>query len=226
MRLNAYLARVGVASRRGADKLIKDGRVKVNGRVGQLNSDVTDADRVELNGRPVKLQQLRYILMNKPPRIVTSLKDPENRSVITDLLKISERVVPVGRLDVNTTGAILLTNDGDLANQLMHPKYKVNKIYEAEVKGLVTNEKLNMLSNGIKLEDGKTAPAKARKLADDKIEIIIHEGRNHQVKRMLAAVGLEVKRLHRRQYGPLDLNGLRLGQWRELTDQEVKQLKS
>lgn len=226
MRLNAYLARAGVASRRGADKLIKDGRVKINGQVGQLNTQVADDDRVELNGRPVRQQHLRYILMNKPPRIVTSLKDPEGRPVITDLLKITERVVPVGRLDVNTTGAILLTNDGELAHKLMHPSFKVNKIYEAEVEGLVTNEKLNMLSNGVILEDGKTAPAKARKLADDRLEITIHEGRNHQVKRMLAAVGLEVKRLHRRQYGPLSLHGLKLGAWRELTPAEVKSLQA
>lgn len=226
MRLNAYLARAGVTSRRGADKLIKDGRVKVNGQVGQLNSEITEDDRVELNGRTVKLQSLRYILMNKPPRIVTSLKDPENRPVIVDLLDINERVVPVGRLDVNTTGAILLTNDGELANKLMHPKYKVNKVYEAEVQGLVTNEKLNMLRNGVELEDGRTAPAKARKLADDRVELTIHEGRNHQVKRMLAAVGLEVKRLHRSQYGPLKLTGLKLGQWRELTAAEVKSLQS
>ena len=226
MRLNAYLARAGVASRRGADKLIKEGRVKVNGRVGQLNSEVSPEDKVELNGRPVRVQELRYILMNKPPRIVTSLKDPEGRPVITDLLDIKERVVPVGRLDVNTTGAILLTNDGELANKLMHPKYKVNKVYEAEVKGLVTNEILNKLSNGVILEDGKTAPAKTRKLTNDRVEITIHEGRNHQVKRMLAAVGLQVLRLHRRKYGPLELHGLKIGQWRELTPAEVKQLQS
>lgn len=225
MRLNAFLARAGVASRRGADGLIKAGRVKVNNQLGQLNSEVSSSDKVEVDGHVVELQTLRYILMNKPPYVVTSLVDPENRPVITDLLNIKERVVPVGRLDVNTTGAILLTNDGKLAHKLMHPSFEVDKVYEAEVEGEVTQEKLNQLSNGIDLEDGKTAPAKVRQIADHKIEIIIHEGRNRQVRRMLDTVGLPVKKLHRSKYGPLDLKNLDSGEWRDLTKEELSKLQ-
>jgi len=225
MRLNAFLARAGVASRRGADRLIKAGRVSVNGRPGQLNDDVSDADDIKLNGRRISSQKLRYILLYKPEGYITTLKDPENRVKVTDLVKIDERVVPVGRLDFNTTGALLLTNDGELTNKLMHPSFEVDKVYEAEVEGAVTDEILNKLSIGLKLKDGRTAPAKARKLSDNKIELTIHEGRSHQVKRMLEAVGLPVKKLHRPKYGPLSLEGLKLGQWRDLSEPELKLLK-
>jgi 23S rRNA pseudouridine2605 synthase len=224
MRLNAFLARAGVASRRGADQLIKSGRVYVNGKLGQLNDDVSDTDDVKVNGRRVSTQNLRYILLYKPAGYVTTLKDPENRVKVTDLVKIDERVVPVGRLDFNTTGALLLTNDGELTNKLMHPSFEVDKVYEAEVDGTITDEILNKLSIGVDLEDGKTAPAKAVKLADNKIELTIHEGRNRQVRRMLEAVGLPVKKLHRSKYGPLNLDGLKPGRWRELTEKELQSL--
>jgi 23S rRNA pseudouridine2605 synthase len=214
-----------VASRRGADKLIKAGRVSVNGRPGQLNDDVSEADDIKVNGRRFSSQPLRYILLYKPAGYVTTLKDPENRVKVIDLIKIPERVVPVGRLDFNTTGALLLTNDGELANKLMHPSFKVDKVYEAEVKGTITEEILNKLSIGVKLEDGKTAPAQARKLADNKLELTIHEGRNRQVRRMLTAVGLEVVKLHRSKYGPLALGGLKPGRWRDLSADELKLLQ-
>jgi 23S rRNA pseudouridine2605 synthase len=224
MRLNAFLARAGVASRRGADQLIKSGRVYVNGKLGQLNDDVSDTDDVKVNGRRVSAQNLRYILLYKPAGYVTTLKDPENRVKVTDLVKIEERVVPVGRLDFNTTGVLLLTNDGELTNKLMHPSFEVDKVYKAEVDGTITDEILNKLSIGVDLEDGKTAPAKAVKLADNKIELTIHEGRNRQVRRMLEAVGLPVKKLHRSKYGPLNLDGLKPGRWRELTEKELQSL--
>lgn len=225
MRLNAYLARAGIESRRGADRLIKAGRVYVNGQAGQLNDDVSDSDDIKVNGRRVSSQQLRYILLYKPAGYITTLKDPENRVKVIDLVKIPERVVPVGRLDFNTTGALLLSNDGELANKLMHPSYEIDKVYEAQVAGNITAEILNKLSIGIRLDDGKTALAKARKLDTNKIELIIHEGRTHQVKRMLAAVGLEVQKLHRSKYGPLDLDGLKPGRWRDLTADELFTLR-
>jgi len=228
MRLNAYLARAGVASRRGSDQLIKAGRVYVNGKLGQLNDDVSDADDVKVNGRRISQQKLRYILLYKPEGYVTTVKDPENRVKVTDLVKIDERVVPVGRLDFNTTGVLLLTNDGDLANKLMHPSYKVDKVYEAIVEGNITPESLNRLARGVNLEDGKTAPANVVTLqgrALQTLELTIHEGRNHQVKRMLAIVGLEVKKLHRSKYGPLDLVGLKPGRWRDLTPEEISSLR-
>ena len=225
MRLNAYLARAGIASRRGADEIIKAGRVMVNGQTGQLNTKVEDGDTVKVNGKDISRQKLRYILFYKPERTVTTLKDPEDRPTILDDVQIPERVVPVGRLDFDTTGALLLTNDGELAHRLMHPSFEVDKIYEASVQESITPEILNKLSNGVELEDGKTAPAKVRKLGDGKIELTIHEGRKHQVKRMLAAVGLTVTQLHRSQYGQLGLDGLKPGQWRDLSSQEISRLK-
>ncbi len=213
-------------SRRGADRLIKAGRVSVNGRQAQLNDEVSDADDIKVNGRRVSSQSLRYILLYKPEGYITTLKDPENRVKVTDLVKIDERVVPVGRLDFNTTGALLLTNDGELTNMLTHPSFEVDKVYEAQVEGTITPKILDLLSIGVKLEDGKTAPARAVKLSDNKIELTIHEGRNHQVKRMMTAVGLEVKKLHRSKYGPLTLDGLKPARWRDLTDEEVNNLKS
>jgi len=225
MRLNAYLAKAGITSRRGADELIIAGRVKVNGSAGRLNSEVNDSDKVSLDGRQVKMRKSRYILLNKPAGYITSLKDPEGRQKVTDLVDIEERVVPVGRLDYNTSGALLMTNDGMLSHRLMHPSFEINKVYEADVQGTITDELLNKLSNGIKLEDGMTAPAKARKISNDKIELVIHEGRKRQVRRMLAAVGLQVVKLHRPKYGPLDLSGLKPGEWRDLTEAELKLLQ-
>lgn len=225
MRLNAYLARAGVASRRGADELIKAGRVKVNSEIGQLNTVVKDSDFVTVDNQSVRSQKLRYILLNKPRNTVTTLHDPEKRPTVIDVLKIDERVVPVGRLDTNTTGVLVLTNDGKLVHKLMHPSFEIDKVYEAQVQGIITSKTLALLSNPIQLSDGPTIPARARKISDNKIELIIHEGRNHQVKRMLEAVNLPVKKLHRSKYGLLDVIGLKSGQWRELTDREVDQLK-
>jgi 23S rRNA pseudouridine2605 synthase len=225
MRLNAFLAKAGVASRRKADELIKNGRVMVNGTLGQLNSDADESDDVTLDGKPIKLRKNRYILLFKPSGYVTTLMDPQGRPKVVDLVKTYERLVPVGRLDYETTGALILTNDGELAHKLMHPSFEIDKVYEAEVRGVVNQEILNMLSIGVDLTDGKTAPARARKLADDKIELTIHEGRNRQVRRMLDAVGLPVVTLHRSRYGPLGLDGLKPGDWRELTAAELKLLQ-
>jgi len=225
MRLNAFLAKAGITSRRGADELIKSGRVTVNGLIGQLNDDVSEKDEVRVGDKQIRLRKSRYILLYKPPGYITTLKDPHGRRKVTDLVEVEERVVPVGRLDYDTSGVLLLTNDGQLAHKLMHPSFEVNKVYEAEVGGNITEEVLNKLSIGMDLDGNKTAPARARKLADDRVELTIHEGRKHQVKRMLTAVGLEVKTLHRRQYGPLPLAGLKPGQWRDLTEKELELLK-
>jgi 23S rRNA pseudouridine2605 synthase len=225
MRLNAFLAKAGVASRRGADELIKAGRVTINDQLGQLNTKVDESDQVKLDGQHLKLRKSRYILLYKPAGYVSTLKDPHGRRKVTDLVKIPERVVPVGRLDYDTTGIMLLTNDGELAHRLMHPSFEKAKTYEAEVEGMITPEILNLLSIGMRLDDGKTAPAKARKLAENEIELTIHEGRKHQVKRMLVAVGLPAKNLHRSGYAGLTLGGLKPGQWRDLTKAELKLLQ-
>jgi 23S rRNA pseudouridine2605 synthase len=226
MRLNAYLARSGVASRRKADELIKAGRVTVNGEAGQLNTFVSSGDTVALDGRPVAKQRLAYVLLHKPAGVVTTARDPQGRRTVLDLVTHPARIVPVGRLDADTTGALLLTNDGELAHRLAHPRYGVEKTYVAEVDGHPDDDALRRLRTGVELEDGPTAPARARLVAPNRIELLLHEGRKHQVKRMLAAVGHPVQRLHREAYADLTLDGLAPGEWRELTRAEIDRLRA
>ena len=224
MRLNAFLARAGVASRRSADELIKAGRVTVNGGPGELNTVVGAHDRVEVDGVEVMRQRLRYVLLHKPAGVVTTARDPQGRPTVVELVPEEPRVVPVGRLDVNTTGALLLTNDGQLAHRLAHPRYGVEKTYVAEVEGDPDEDALQRLRGGVDLDDGRTAAARARRLGRSRIELVLHEGRKHQVKRMLAAVGHPVTRLHRSEYAGLTLGGLEPGACRELEPSEVERL--
>jgi len=227
MRLNAYLARAGIASRRGSDDLIKAGRVKVNDVPGALNTYVHTGDRVEVDGKPVIAQALKYVLLNKPAATVTTARDPQGRPTVVDLVaEIPERVVPVGRLDADTTGALLLTNDGPLSHRLAHPRYGVEKVYEVEVEGEPDDAALQQLAEGIDLDDGRTAPAGVRLLGPSKLELTLHEGRKHQVKRMCEAVGHPALRLHRRGYAGLTVEGLEPGRWRELDVDEIKELRS
>jgi len=225
MRLNAFLARAGVASRRHADELIKAGRVTVNGETGQLNTVVGARDRVAVDGRDVERQRLRYVLLHKPAGVVTTAHDPHGRRTVVELVPGEPRVVPVGRLDADTTGVLLLTNDGQLAHRLAHPRYGVEKTYVAEIEGDAGEEALRRLREGIELEDGVTAPARARRLGRGRVELVLHEGRKHQVKRMLAAVGHPVAQLHRSAYAGLRLEGLEPGACRELETSEVQQLR-
>src|SRR5436309_1554418 len=178
MRLNSYLARAGVASRRGADELIKAGRVTVNGEPGRLNTFVGATDRVEVDGAPVAKQRLAYVLLHKPAGVVTTARDPQGRRTVVDLVAHESRVVPVGRLDADTTGALLLTNDGELAHRLAHPRYGVEKVYEAEVEGRPGEEALRRLRDGVELDDGRTAPAGVRLVGPSRVELVLHEGRN------------------------------------------------
>ena len=226
MRLNAWLARAGVASRRKADELIKAGRVTINGEVGQLNTFVQAKDEVSLDGQPLAKQRLAYVLLHKPAGAVTTASDPQGRRTVVELVQHASRVVPVGRLDADTTGALLLTNDGDLSHHLAHPKYEVDKVYEVETWTQPSDADLERLRAGIQLDDGPTSPADVRRLAGARIELTIHEGRNRQVKRMFEAVGHRVKALHRSRYGPLTLEGLEPGQWRELEPSEVERLRA
>jgi 23S rRNA pseudouridine2605 synthase len=226
MRLNAYLARGGVASRRGAEDLIRAGRVRVNGEVAGLATFVEPRDTVEVDGRPIEPEPLTYVLLHKPAGVVTTARDPQGRATVVGLVGHERRIVPVGRLDADTTGALLLTNDGPLAHRLMHPRYEVDKVYEAEVEGEPSDEALEQLAEGVQLDDGLTAPARVRSLGPSLVELTIHEGRKHQVKRMLQAVGHPVRRLHRSRYAWLTLDGLAPGELRELTPDEVKRLRS
>jgi 23S rRNA pseudouridine2605 synthase len=225
VRLNAYLARAGVASRRKADELILAGRVVVNGEPGQLNTFISADDVVELDGQAVTKQRLSYVLLNKPGGVVTTASDPGGRPTVVDLVEHDARVVPVGRLDADTTGALLLTNDGPLSHRLAHPRYEVDKVYEVELEGSLSDDALRQLAEGVELEDGRTAPAEVRLLEPSRIELTLHEGRKHQVKRMCEAVGHPVVRLHRSRYATLTVEGLEPSEWRELTAEEVEALR-
>ena len=226
MRLNAYLARAGVASRRGAEELIRAGRVRVNGETAGLATFVDTGDSVELDGEPLAPEPLAYVLLNKPAGVVTTARDPHGRPTVVGLVGHERRVVPVGRLDADTTGALLLTNDGPLSHRLAHPRYGVEKVYEADVEGDPGPDAIARLAAGVNLDDGPTAPTHSRRLGPGRVELVLHEGRKHQVKRMLEAVGHPVRRLHRREYAGLRVDDLAAGDWRELRPDEVEALRS
>lgn len=232
-RLQKYLAKAGLASRRKAEELIAQGLVKVNGKiVSQMGVKVDpERDRVTVGGMEIRLQEeMVYYLFNKPAKVMTTLSDPEKRTKIIDFLGgIRERVYPVGRLDYLTEGLLVLTNDGELAYRLTHPKYQVQKTYLARVAGTVTESSLRRLRQGVPLADGMTAPAKVRKMAAGEdytlLEITIHEGRNRQVRRMCETIGYPVVSLKRTRFGPLELGDLSPGKYRVLSPQEVVKLK-
>ncbi len=224
VRLNRYLASAGVAARRSADELIRAGRVTVNGAVAELGTAVEEGDRVEVDGRPVAVEALVHLMLHKPAGVVTTASDTHGRQTVLDLVHAPERVFPVGRLDRDTTGLLLLTNDGGLAHRLMHPRHGVPKTYRVTVKGTPSDEALARLAGGVELDDGPTAPAEVRRIGPGELELTIHEGRNRQVRRMCDAVGHPVRTLHRSAYAGLELGGLALGRWRPLTEAEVETL--
>lgn len=232
-RLQKILAQAGIASRRQAEEIILAGRVAVNGKVvTELGTKADPAkDTITLDGRPVQVEERKvHILLNKPVGYVTTMKDPQGRPIVSDLLKgINARVYPVGRLDYNTEGLLLLTNDGEWANLLMHPRHEVEKEYMVRVRGNVAPTQVRRLAEGIELDDGKTAPAvvKIVKESDNNtwVSIAIHEGRYRQVRRMCEAVSLSVVRLKRVRYGSLQLGDLKPGEYRLLTPEEAERLK-
>ncbi|TYP59876.1 pseudouridine synthase [Thermosediminibacter litoriperuensis] len=234
LRLQKFLAMAGIASRRACEKLILEGRVQVNGKiVRELGIKVDSAlDEVRVDGKICRLNNKPlYILMNKPKGVLTTAKDPFGRPTVIDLLKgIKERVFPVGRLDKDTEGLLIITNDGELSYRLTHPKHEIEKTYIAKIAGTPHESDINRLRRGIVLEDGKTAPAKVRILKTGRdfavLEIIIHEGRKRQVRRMCEAIGHPVISLRRTRIGKLTLRGLAPGCWRYMTEAEIKYLKS
>ncbi|WP_026584171.1 23S rRNA pseudouridine(2605) synthase RluB [Bacillus sp. J33] len=233
-RLQKVIAHAGFASRRKAEELMAEGRVKVNGKtVRELGVKVSQSDRIEVDGIPVEREEPVYFLLYKPRGVISAVSDDKGRKVVTDYFEdIKQRIYPVGRLDYDTSGLLILTNDGEFANLLMHPSNEIEKVYVAKVKGIPSRESIKSLQRGIVLEDGKTAPAKTKLLSMDKkkqtaiIEISIHEGRNRQVRRMFEAIGHPVMKLKRERYGFLTLQGLSAGDARELTAHEVKQLRA
>ena len=234
-RLQKIIAHAGLASRRGAEELIAKGRVQVNGQtITELGMKVEPNDHVEVDGSPIEgREKLVYYLLNKPRGVVTTNNDEKGRQTVIDLLgDVSQRVYPIGRLDYDTTGVLLLTNDGVVANQLMHPKSRVDKVYVAKVEGIATDEKLAPLKHGVVIKGRKTAPARVtiERVDKDKktsmVRVIIHEGRNHQIKNMLQKVHLPVVKLTREQYAFFDLVGLQSGEYRKLTGAEVRRLKA
>jgi len=225
VRLNAYLARAGIAPRRGAEELIRAGRVTVGGKVAGLATIVGPTCDVRVDGQAIAPEPLAYVLLHKPAGVVTTARDPQGRPTVVGLVDHERRIVPVGRLDADTTGALLLTNDGPLAHRLAHPRYGVEKVYEADVEGDPDASALGRLAEGVVLDDGPTAPARVRRLGRCRVELVVHEGRNRQVRRMLEAVGHPVRHLHRSRYAGLDLSGLAPGEWRELEPADVERLR-
>lgn len=230
MRLNKFLATSGVASRRQCDNIILDGRVTVNGKkIFSLGISVNEkSDIVRLDGKRLQLARSKvYILLNKPKGYITTAHDERGRKNVLDLVKSNSRLFPVGRLDNKSEGLLLLTNDGEIANRLMHPKYKFEKTYRAKLDKPFKEEDFESLVSGVLLEDGLTAPCKARYFGytGESVEIKIHEGRNRQVRRMFEVLGYRVKSLKRIQYGPLRLERLPRGQYRNLNQNEIMQLK-
>lgn len=230
-RLQKYLSSCGIASRRKSEELILAGKVKVNGVVvRELGTKVSDKDEVEVENMEVYRKQKEYYLLYKPEKTICSVSDDKGRVTVVDLIETNEKIFPVGRLDYDTTGLLLLTNDGELTNKLTHPKGSIEKTYIAKVSGLITGKEIHELENGIELDGVKTKKARAKLKKMDKknnksyVELTITEGRNHQVKNMFATLGHKVIKLKRTNYAFFDLEGLKIGEYRRLSTKEVKQL--
>ena len=233
VRLQKYLAQAGVASRRKAELLILQGKVKVNNQtITELGTKINpEKDKILLEEKPIKLQEEKvYILLNKPIGYVTTTKDQFHRDSVLDLVKIKPRIVPVGRLDMYTSGALLLSNDGDFIYQVTHPKHEIEKTYAVTLKGIVQKEVIENLRKGVKIEDYVTKPAKVKILKTDiekkqsRLEITIHEGKNRQVRKMCETVGYKVLALHRSKIATLEVKDLPLGKWRYLTKKEIEKI--
>lgn len=230
-RIQKIIANNGYCSRRKAEELIKQGKVKVNGKtIYELGTKVDTSDTIEVEGTYLKNVTKVYYLLNKPRGVITSVSDDKGRKTVVDLIKTDVRIYPVGRLDYDTTGALILTNDGELANLIMHPKSNIDKLYIAKVGGLIGKKEIIKLERGVIIDNYKTKPAKARIKKYDKktdtsiVEIIIHEGHNHQVKKMFNSIGYDVLKLKRERVSFLSIEGLKSGEYRKLNPKEVKKL--
>lgn len=230
-RIQKVIANSGYCSRRKAEELISKGLVKVNGNtIYELGTKVDSSDTIEVEGHALKNQNKVYYLLNKPRGVITSSSDDKGRKTVVDLIDSNVRIYPVGRLDYDTTGALILTNDGELANLIMHPKSNINKVYIAKIGGLIGKAEINKLQRGVIIDNIKTIPCKARIKNYDKktdtsiVELTIHEGRNHQVKKMFESIGYKVLKLKREKIAFLDISNLNSGEYRILNPKEVKKL--
>jgi 23S rRNA pseudouridine2605 synthase len=225
MRLAKYLAHGGVASRRAAERIVAAGRVTVGGEVvTDPARDVGEGDEVRVDGGLVAAERREVWAVNKPAGVVSTAREPGGRPAVVELVRSAARLYPVGRLDADSTGLLLLTNDGELANRLTHPRYEVAKVYEAELRRPPAAADLRRLASGVELEDGPTAPAQVRRLGERQVEIVLREGRNRQVRRMAEAVGNEIVALRRVRFGPIELRGLAEGAARRLSADEIASL--
>ncbi|RWZ60222.1 rRNA pseudouridine synthase [Halobacillus fulvus] len=232
-RLQKVIAHAGVASRRKAEKLIQDGKVRVNGEtVTELGTKVGPNDEVEVNGVPIDKEEPVYYLLYKPRGVISSVSDDKGRKVVTDYLpEVDERIFPIGRLDYDTSGILLLTNDGEFANLLMHPRHEVDKVYVVKTKGIPSKEQMQQLRKGVKADGEYLKAVHAKILSTDGkknsaiVQVILHEGKNRQVRRMFDSLGFPVDKLKRERYGMLDLHGMNAGDYRALKPHEVKQLR-
>jgi len=222
-RVQKLLSNYGYCSRRKAEELIKQGRVKVNGKKISIGDKASDKDKITVNGQLVSKEKKIYIIFNKPRYCATALTDKFQKTIM-DYIKIKERVFPVGRLDFNTSGLLLLTNDGDFANKVIHPRYETKKTYLVEVDDFVDDLMIKQIEKGVYLSDGKTAPAKVKRVKGQILEISIHEGRNKIIKRMMKKLGYNVKSLERIRIGRLGLRGLKKGKFRFLKEDEMKKI--
>ena len=223
IRLQKLLAMAGVASRRKAELLIQEGRVCVNGKaVKELGAKALLSDDITVDGKKINFEKKTYIMLHKPTGVISSVKDNFGRKTVLDFVPRDVRLFPVGRLDYDTSGLILLTNDGDWANKLMHPSKNIKKAYIAKLSGLPSHEDLKKFREGLFIEGKKTAPCKIELISDSAVKIMLHEGRNRQIRKMCEAIGLEVVSLRRVAIGSLELGGLKPGEWRYLTAQEVR----
>ena len=234
VRLQKYLADCGIASRRKCEQYIQQGKVQVNGKVvTELGTKINPKkDKVKFENREItENRKMVYILLNKPIGYVTTVDDQFNRDTVLDLVKVKERIVPVGRLDMYTSGALILTNDGDFVYKVTHPKHEIEKTYTVTLKGIIQNDEVEKLRKGVQIEDYTTKPAKVKilKIVQEKnisrIEITIHEGKNRQVRKMCEAIGKKVLALHRSKIGKIGVKDLKLGEWRYLTEKEIQQFK-
>lgn len=234
LRLQKYLASSGIASRRKCEELILEGKVTVNGKIAELGQKVDpEKDVIKFNGKDVTIQKNRkhtYILLNKPIGVVTTANDQFDRETVLDLVKVKERIVPVGRLDMYTSGALILTDDGDFIYKVTHPKHEINKTYTVTLIGIVTDKEAQELRDGVKIDDYITKPAKVKILKTDeeknisRLEITIHEGKNRQVRKMCEAVGRKVIALHRSKIGNINVKDLKIGTWRYLNPKEIEEI--